>query len=73
MQALSHFSYHITGGSYVLCDLQGGIYQHQVILSDPVMLSRFREYGVTRPRPGWHQQLLLAAQMQRLLLAGSYM
>jgi hypothetical protein len=25
MQALSHFSYHMTGGHYVLCDLQGGI------------------------------------------------
>jgi hypothetical protein len=47
MQALSHFSYHITGGNYVLCDLQGGIYQHEVVLSDPVILSRNREYGVT--------------------------
>jgi hypothetical protein len=25
MQALSHFSYHKTGGQLVLCDLQGGI------------------------------------------------
>mmetsp|Transcript_17232 Transcript_17232/g.22413 ORF Transcript_17232/g.22413 Transcript_17232/m.22413 type:complete len:162 (-) Transcript_17232:620-1105(-) len=25
MQALSHFSYHSTGGAFVLCDLQGGI------------------------------------------------
>ncbi|KXX80413.1 Alpha-protein kinase vwkA [Madurella mycetomatis] len=47
MQALSHFSYHISGGNYVLCDLQGGIYQHEVVLSDPVILSRAREYGVT--------------------------
>ena len=47
MQALSHFSYHITGGSYVLCDLQGGIYRHEIVLSDPVILSRSREYGVT--------------------------
>ncbi|OTA06565.1 elongation factor 2 kinase, putative [Trichoderma parareesei] len=47
MQALSHFSYHATGGFYVLCDLQGGIYQHEVVLSDPVILSRRREFGVT--------------------------
>ncbi|KAL2127521.1 hypothetical protein VTI74DRAFT_10586 [Chaetomium olivicolor] len=47
MQALSHFSYHVSGGNYVLCDLQGGIYQNEVVLSDPVILSRNREYGVT--------------------------
>lgn len=47
MQALSHFSYHVSGGNYVLCDLQGGIYRDQVVLSDPVILSRTREYGVT--------------------------
>ncbi|KAK5657913.1 hypothetical protein OQA88_2462 [Cercophora sp. LCS_1] len=47
MQSLSHFSYHISGGNYVLCDLQGGIYQSEVVLSDPVILSRTREYGVT--------------------------
>ena len=47
MQALSHFSYHVSDGSYVLCDLLGGIDQHEVILSDPVILSRTREFGVT--------------------------
>lgn len=47
MQALSHFSYHVTGGNYVLCDLQGGVYQQEIVLSDPVILSRNREYGVT--------------------------
>ncbi|CAI6016854.1 hypothetical protein V2G26_002363 [Clonostachys chloroleuca] len=47
MQALSHFSYHVSGGFFVLCDLQGGIYQHEIVLSDPVILSRRREYGVT--------------------------
>lgn len=47
MQALSHFSYHVSGGNYVLCDLQGGIYRHELVLSDPVILSRTREYGVT--------------------------
>ncbi|EEU38690.1 uncharacterized protein NECHADRAFT_83092 [Fusarium vanettenii 77-13-4] len=47
MQALSHFSYHVSGGQFVLCDLQGGIYQHEIVLSDPVILSRNRDYGVT--------------------------
>jgi hypothetical protein len=39
MQDISHFSYHISSGSYVLCDLQGGIYQHEVVLSNPVILT----------------------------------
>jgi hypothetical protein len=47
MQALSHFSYHMSGGQFVLCDLQGGIYQRDVVLSDPVILLRNRDYGVT--------------------------
>lgn len=47
MQALSHFSFHISGGRYVLCDLQGGIHHNEVVLSDLVILSPTREYGVT--------------------------
>lgn len=47
MQALSHFSYHLSGGNFVLSDIQGGIYQHEIVLSDPVILSRNRQYGVT--------------------------
>ncbi|KAB5571816.1 kinase-like domain-containing protein [Coniochaeta sp. 2T2.1] len=48
MQALSHFSYHISGGSVVLCDLQGGVYQREVVLSDPVIISQWKgEYGST--------------------------
>lgn len=47
MQALSHFSFRISGGRYVLCDLQGGIRHNEVVLSDPVILSLTREYGVT--------------------------
>jgi hypothetical protein len=47
MQALSHYSYHVSGGQFVLCDLQGGVYNHGVILSDPVILSRSQSYGVT--------------------------
>ena len=45
MQALSHFSYHISKGEYVLCDLQGGIYSNSVVLTDPVILSGTNEYG----------------------------
>lgn len=47
MQALSRFSYHISGGFYVLCDIQGGIYSREVVLSNPVILSRTRQFGVT--------------------------
>ncbi|KAI1798734.1 kinase-like protein [Daldinia bambusicola] len=47
MQALSHFSYHVTGGQFVLCDIQGGIYRHEAILSDPVIFSQTMEYGDT--------------------------
>ena len=47
MQALSHFSYHATAGSCVLCDLQGGVYADGVVLTDPVILSRDRQFGVT--------------------------
>ena len=47
MQALSHFSYHTSGGQFVLCDLQGGVYSNGVVLTDPVILSRSGQYGVT--------------------------
>jgi len=47
MQALSHFSYHASGGSLVLCDLQGGILKNGAVISDPVIMSRNRPYGVT--------------------------
>jgi len=47
MQALSHFSYHSSGGQFVLCDLQGGIYADGIVLTDPVILSRRKQYGVT--------------------------
>lgn len=47
MQALSHFSYHVSGGQFVLCDIQGGVYNNSVILTDPVILSRNKRYGIT--------------------------
>eukprot|EP00884_Botryococcus_braunii_P021433 jgi/Botrbrau1/7974/Bobra.384_2s0002.1 len=49
MQALSHFSYHHSGGQLVLCDLQGTICSggKGAVLTDPVILSSTRSYGVT--------------------------
>lgn len=47
MQALSHFSYHTSGGQLLLCDLQGGCYKDGMILTDPVIMSVNRHYGVT--------------------------
>eukprot|EP00956_Cyclotella_meneghiniana_P014028 scaffold20770_cov60-Cyclotella_meneghiniana.AAC.1 len=47
MQAISHFSYHASSGQFVLCDLQGGVYSNAVVLTDPVILSRNKMYGVT--------------------------
>ena len=47
MQAISHFSYHTSNGQSVLCDLQGGVYQDGVVLTDPVVCSIPRTYGPT--------------------------
>ncbi len=47
MQALSHFSYHISDGDFLVCDLQGGEYSNSVVLTDPVILSRNRSFGPT--------------------------
>ncbi|CAJ1959240.1 unnamed protein product [Cylindrotheca closterium] len=47
MQALSHFTYHISNGQKLLCDLQGGVYTDGVVLTDPVVMSTTREYGPT--------------------------
>jgi hypothetical protein len=47
MQALSHFSYHISNGQRLLCDLQGGVNSDGVVLTDPVVISTTRQYGPT--------------------------
>ena len=47
MQAVSHYIYHKSGGQYVLCDLQGGIYKDGAVMSDPVILSRNRSLHST--------------------------
>ncbi len=51
MQALSHFSYHASGGQHVLCDLQGGLYEDEAVLSDPAILSVTMDYGSTDMGP----------------------
>jgi len=47
MQALSHFSFHHSGGKFLLCDLQGGRYSNCYVLTDPVILSAGKIYGPT--------------------------
>lgn len=49
MQALSHFSYHISGGKVLLCDLQGGVDHKGATLTDPVIISNDHtgKYGPT--------------------------
>jgi len=47
MQSISHFSYHTSGGNFVLCDLQGGVYSDGAVLTDPVVMSAARKFGPT--------------------------
>eukprot|EP01033_Poteriospumella_lacustris_P023339 gene23339-gene18514 len=47
MQALSHYSYHVSGGQFLLCDLQGGVNHVGAIISDPVIMSHNKRFGVT--------------------------
>eukprot|EP00892_Ulva_mutabilis_P012515 jgi/Ulvmu1/9636/UM054_0068.1 len=47
MQALSHFSYHSSGGHFLLCDLQGGRFNKGLALTDPVIMSNSRRFGPT--------------------------
>lgn len=47
MQALSHYSYHSSGGKLLLCDIQGGVYSNGVVLTDPVIMSTTRTFGPT--------------------------
>ena len=52
LQALSHYSYHSSGGMLVLCDLQCGTASARggggLVVTDPVIMSRFKgKYGPT--------------------------
>eukprot|EP00978_Attheya_sp_CCMP212_P006113 scaffold13787_cov59-Attheya_sp.AAC.2 len=46
-QALSHYSYHASDGTELLCDLQGGKVGDSYVLSDVVMMSMSKKYGNT--------------------------
>ncbi|KAI9020362.1 kinase-like domain-containing protein [Hyaloraphidium curvatum] len=45
LQALTHHSYHISGGQFVLCDLQGGYFRDGVVLTDPAIHSLTKRFG----------------------------
>ena len=47
MQAVTHFSYHFTGGDMVLCDLQGGFTEEGVVITDPAISSNDCRFGNT--------------------------
>mmetsp|Transcript_89949 Transcript_89949/g.226915 ORF Transcript_89949/g.226915 Transcript_89949/m.226915 type:complete len:280 (+) Transcript_89949:41-880(+) len=46
-EALSHFSYHFTGGRSLLCDLQGTKIDSHYLLTDPAVHSLDQEFGAT--------------------------
>ena len=47
-QALSHFSYHVTRGNQIICDIQGGNFNKGFALSDPVIMSNKKgQFGKT--------------------------
>ena len=45
LQALSHYSYHVSSGQFLLCDLQGGVYRDFIVLTDPVIMSNDKRFG----------------------------
>lgn len=47
LQALSHYSYHVSSGQFLLCDLQGGLQRNTAVLTDPVVMSRKHRFGPT--------------------------
>eukprot|EP00581_Thalassiosira_minuscula_P005645 CAMPEP_0183738648 /NCGR_PEP_ID=MMETSP0737-20130205/55126_1 /TAXON_ID=385413 /ORGANISM="Thalassiosira miniscula, Strain CCMP1093" /LENGTH=396 /DNA_ID=CAMNT_0025973233 /DNA_START=12 /DNA_END=1202 /DNA_ORIENTATION=- len=46
-QTFSHFSYHATDGQWLLCDLQGGLVGNTYTLTDILINSRDKRFGVT--------------------------
>ena len=46
-EVLSHFSYHHTGGQFLLCDLQGNVDATRYLLTDPAVHSYDGDYGPT--------------------------
>lgn len=47
MQALSHFSYHVSKRKILLCDIQGGVYRDGFVITDPAIMSADKLYGPT--------------------------
>lgn len=47
MGAFSHFTYHISGGKILVCDLQGVRTHHEYILTDPAICSLDQSFGMT--------------------------
>jgi hypothetical protein len=47
MGAFSHFTYHISSGKMLVCDLQGVKKDNAYILTDPVICSLNRSFGIT--------------------------
>jgi hypothetical protein len=47
MAAFSHFTYHISDGKMLVCDLQGVKREDEYILTDPVICSVQQTFGVT--------------------------
>lgn len=45
MQAMWHFSYHVSQGKRFLCDLQGAVFRDSVVLTDPAVISNDQIYG----------------------------
>jgi Alpha-kinase family len=54
LEAFCHYTYHVTGGALIVCDLQGQYKRNHFVffksrynLTDPAICSRIREYGPT--------------------------
>ena len=45
LNALSHYSYHVTSGQFLICDLQGGVHRDILTLTNPAVLSRRQKFG----------------------------
>lgn len=70
MQALSHYSYHVLNGEYLLCDLQGGINDDSVVLTDPVIHSlEIWKFWSDRSRCQGNELILQQSPLQRVLQA----
>ncbi|XP_068722429.1 alpha-protein kinase vwkA-like isoform X4 [Montipora capricornis] len=47
LPAFSHWTWHVSGHQYMVCDLQGVKYAHEYKLTDPAIHSVNREFGIT--------------------------